>query len=434
MEMSPTTLEQFDNAVRAGDALRARELLAADATLHARLDEPRFDFNSPAIHQAKKNLQLVDVLLEHGANINARSTWWAGGFGILEHDVTPELAEQLISRGAQLTPWAAAGLGKLDELKAMLAENPSLIRERGGDGKTLLHFAADVDTVRWLIDSGAQLEARDVDHGATPLQHQIGNEPVARLLIERGARPDIFAAIALNDDALIDRCLREDPTCADARIGAPPVAAPGGHIYGWTLQHQGTYGFDLSPMDVARVRGHEDTAQRILPHASAKTRFLDACWHGDEPRARAELAARPPLLKELDASDHQVLPSAAWWYRPAAVRLMLDLGFNPHTRGAHQSTPLDRASFHGYADIVGLLLEKDPHPPLEEKNEFGGTPISACVYGATHGWRTGHPQDHLQTVRLLLKAGSRFDAEERPTGHAAIDALLEEWLGPAAGR
>jgi hypothetical protein len=108
---------------------------------------------------------------------------------------------------------------------------------------------------------------------------------------------------------------------------------------------------------------------------------------------------------------------------------MLELGFPPHTRGAHRSTPLDRAAFHGYADIVATLLELDPHPPLEKENEFGGTPVGACIHGALNGWKTGHPQDHAQTLRLLLKAGAQLDASIVPTGHARIDELLREWFG-----
>ena len=45
-----------------------------------------------------------------GANINARTQWWAGGFGVL--DLAPlHLTEYLISRGAHIDIHAAARLG-----------------------------------------------------------------------------------------------------------------------------------------------------------------------------------------------------------------------------------------------------------------------------------------------------------------------------------
>ena len=101
---------------------------------------------------------------------------------------------------------------------------------------------------------------------------------------------------------------------------------------------------------------------------------------------------------------------------------------DPHVPGAHRSTPLDRASFHGYADIVSLLLERDPNPPLTERNEFGGMPLGACIYGSLNGWETGFPQDHARTLTLLLEAGAPLDPTVLPTGHDELDGVMREWL------
>ena len=426
--LTMTPIERFDAAVRAGQAEQLHELLAGHAEVRARIDEPRFDFDSPAIHQGKKNLPLVDVLLRHGADINARSAWWAGGFGILESGLTLDEARPLIARGARVTPWAAAGLGLLDELKELVRADPDVVHARGGDGKTALHGAANSEIARFLLDNGAELETRDVDHGSTPLQYLINDEAIARLLLDRGASLDIFAAIALNDLGLIARCLRADPGCVEARIGRPPFIAPGGHIYSWTL------GFDLTPIELARKRGNDEAVMLLLSRASPKVRYLDACWSADGERARAELAARPNLMNELDDEDRRVINHAAWWYRPAAVRLMLELGFDPHVKGVHQSTVLDRACFHGYADIVQTLLAHDRNPPLTVENEFGGTPIGTCIYGAMNGWDTGHPRDHARTLALLLDAGARPDPTIIPTGNDGIDGILRDWFRkPAPG-
>ena len=35
-----------------------------------------------AVH--RENREMIDALLGAGANINARSRWWAGGFGVLD--------------------------------------------------------------------------------------------------------------------------------------------------------------------------------------------------------------------------------------------------------------------------------------------------------------------------------------------------------------
>jgi hypothetical protein len=427
--LTQSPLEQFDAAVREGDPERARALLEKYADVREAINEPRFDFDSPAIHQAKKNLALVDVLLKFGADINARSRWWAGDFGILEWDLTLEQARPLIERGAQVTAWAAAGLGLYEELKTILLATPELARRRGGDGKTVLHCAATPDIVELLLKAGADLEARDVDHGSTPLQYLIGDEKVARRLVDSGAEVDIFAAARLGDSDLVEKCLCADRTSAEARVNRPPFTAPGGHIYGWTL------GFDLTPADVARKFDHPEMAQRILSFLSPKARLIDALWCGDGDRAREEFAWHTLAIQEIEPHEHSLLPAAAWWYRPESVRLMLQMGFDPHATGAHRATALDRASFHGYADIVETLVKLDPHPPLSQENEFGGTPLGACVYGSLNGWRTGHPQDHVRTLGLLLNAGSPVDPTMLPTGNDELDRVLREWLArqnPAA--
>lgn len=425
--LTQTTAEQFDAAVRTGDAARLRELLAKHGELRRRINEPRFDFDSPAIHQAKKHLDVVDVLLEYGADINARSNFWAGSFGILEWNLTPEEAAPLIARGAVVTVWAAAGLGLIEDLRRILRENPAAVRERGGDGKTALHCATTPAIAELLISHGADLEARDNDHGATALQYLIGDEAIVRLLVARGAQPDLYVAARLGDVALVRDVLLREPESAGARLGHPPFVAPGGHIYNWSLG-VGT------PVEAARKYGHEQAAQLILAQAPVRVRFLHALWDADEPEARRALASQPGLMQELAPHEHALMAEAAWDHRIDAVRLMLDLGFDPHVPTVHRSTPLDRASFHGYADIVALLLQRDAKPPMDFQNEFGGTPLGACLYGATQGWKTGHPQDHLHTAQLLLEAGSSIDPTWLPTGNDAVDLVLRQWLKQQGGK
>lgn len=420
--LTKSPLEQFDIAVREGDAERLRDLLVKHSELRSRINEPRFDFDSPAVHHAKKNPALVDILLESGADINARSKWWAGGFGILESGLTLEEAVPLIHRGARITPWAAAGLGLYDELKSIIRTRPESVHERGGDGKTVLHCAATPSVAELVLDSGADVHARDVDHESTALQYLIADEEISRLLLARGAHADIFAAARLGDRSLIERCLRDNPLAAEARVNCPPFTAPGGHIYGWTL------GFDLTPADVARKFGHQEIAELLVSKLSPKARLIDALWCGDGERARRELALHPTAMKDLQPNEHSLLAAAAWWYRPESVRLMLEAGFNPQATGPHRSTPLDRASFHGYADIVATLLSLDPDPPILRQNEFGGIPLTACIHGSLNGWKTGYPQDHPGTLTLLLRAGSPLDPAMLPTGNDELDAVMRAWL------
>jgi hypothetical protein len=75
--------ELFKAAVEANDVGRVRQLLSSHHDLVCSIDEPMFAFNSPAVHVARTNLDLLDLLLAHGADLNARSSWEKGGFGVL---------------------------------------------------------------------------------------------------------------------------------------------------------------------------------------------------------------------------------------------------------------------------------------------------------------------------------------------------------------
>jgi len=64
---------------------------------------------------------MVDLLLDAGADIDQRSDWWAGSFGVLDH-AGDQMAAHLLERGATLTPHAAARLGMAEELRALIDE------------------------------------------------------------------------------------------------------------------------------------------------------------------------------------------------------------------------------------------------------------------------------------------------------------------------
>ncbi len=417
-------VEAFKRAVGGHRADELRSLLTAHPGLEALVNEAIFPFDSPAILVGRHDPATVDVLLEHGADINARSRWWAGGFGVLDcrGERDRAAASHLIARGAVVNAHAAAALDMLDRLQELVDSDPSVVHSRGGDGQLPLHFAWTPRVIDYLLDRGADIDARDVDHESTPAQWASQEEGARRHLIDRGASVDIFMACALGDPELVRRVLDDDPTSIEARVMdgtyEPVPVAPGGHIYTWEM------GVNASPHQVADRFGHRHVYDLLIQRSAPKERFLAACWRGDGEEVGRILRSAPDLMDRLRPQDARLICDAAWENRLDAVRVMLESGFHPHTRGAHDSTPLDRAAFHGFADLVELLLQHDP--PLELRNEFGGTPLGAAVHGAVHGWR--RDGDHVATIEALVRAGSRVNPAWHPTGHEEVDRILASAL------
>ena len=113
---------------------------------------------------------------------------------------------------------------------------------------------------------------------------------------------------------------------------------------------------------------------------------------------------------------------AAWTGKADAVDLMAALGFDLHIRDDDLMTPLHAAAFHGFADVISVLLAADDKPPLDWLNGYGGTPLGTCMYGRQHSWRA--EGDFPASIKLLVEAGSEINADWLPTGDAEVDAAL----------
>jgi hypothetical protein len=246
MATEKTAIDRFKLAVNRGDAVELRRVLLESAEARAAVNEPLFGFNSPALVSVAGdgNVDVVDTLLEFGADPNRKSSWWAGGFHPL-HAASGDVSDRLIAAGAVPDACAAARLGRTDLLERILDEDPSRVHERGGDGQTPLHFARSRDVVDLLLARGADPDARDLDHRSSPAEWMIGDAIVpedsridlARYLVERGASADIFLAAALGLPDKAREILERDPGALSLRTsqGDYDEKAPSSyHIYQWT--------------------------------------------------------------------------------------------------------------------------------------------------------------------------------------------------------
>src|SRR3989475_534378 len=297
---------------------------------------------------------MLEVLLAAGADINAKSRWWAGGFGLL-HGASPELAAYAMERGVVVDVHAAARLGLIGKLRELIELDPALVNARGGDGQTPLHFASTIRVAEYLLDRGADIDARDVDHESTPAQYMVRDrQDVLRYLIQRGCKTDVLMASALGDADLVRKHLDADPECVRVRVSDeyfPMINdKAGGTIYQWTL------GWYVSAHDVAKQFGHEDIFRMLMERSPADVKLLAVCWLADETAVRSLLAENPDLAAGLSEAYRRQLAHAARNNNLAALRLMLAAGLPVDALGQHGATPLHWAAFHGNVEMAREIL------------------------------------------------------------------------------
>ena len=420
--------QRLRDAVLADDSQDVDRLLVQSSELTARLNEGLFDWNMPPL-AAAKSVEVADVLMRHGAELGVVSDWWRPGFGVGQ--VEPATARYLAAKGAQLSAHAAAGMGLIDELSAMLADDATLATAKGGDGCHPLHFCTRRESVELLLEHGADVDARDDDHQSTPAQWRIGDSPeTVQLLLQRGATPDIFMATALGDLQLARKIVGADPDCTSYRIGNNRGPFPGigfqgrgGTIYQWSL------GFNLSPHEVALKRGHRDVYEFLLDKTEPRAKFLVGCTSANRALAESVAADHPQIVRTLDEEDHALLAKFCWETNKniETVRLMLDLGFPvDQPEPNHGFMALHNAAWCGDPDLVRLLLDRG-HPPDSRDPDYGSTPIGWAVHSCLEAKR--HPEGKFaEVVELLLLSGTPFDAQHYPVGHKGIDAVIRKHL------
>jgi ankyrin repeat protein len=397
---------EFAAALRDERVDDARLLLLRHAGLRAGLNEPvpGGDFGAKPLLVAvqRKNRELVDLLVSAGADINGKSDWWAGGFGLLE-GCDADFASFLIERGATMYPNAAAKLGMLDALRGLVAADPAAARARGGDGQTPLHVAASVEIAELLLDAGAEIDALDVDHESAPAQYAIGERTdVARFLVSRGARADILLASALGDVDRVRRILDDDPAAIGVAVDAEhfPMrnARAGGHIYTWTL------GDNKTPHAVAQAFGHEDVLDLLMARTPDDMRLAIAYQRGDEKEAAALVAARPDITASLSRAARRALVESTQANDAAAVRRLLHGGWPTAAHAPGQASALHWAAYRGNTEIVRDLLASRASVDAREER-FGGTPLGWALHGAMHAGGA-RDADYLPVIEALLAAGA----------------------------
>lgn len=345
---SLTVEGQLFEAARTGDAAKLAVLLDAHPDkIHARAKP----YGATLLHLGARHLDVVDLLLQRGLDVNARET---GDNTYAMH-------------------WAAAA-GRVDIVRR-LADAGGDVVGRGDDH--------ELDVIGWATCWNG---TDDADHRA-----------VADFLLSRGARHHIFSAIAMNLAGEVRRIVAEQPAALNRRmsrnenhqlplhfavrmerpemaallveLGADPLGVDGsGFPAAMYAMHPD---IDRPVMEAIRSmtaaelrsaeRGHRRPNVRLLDLLAALAAgdydvadrlWRDAQSHGDSTAAFS--GALHVMAKRGDTR---------------AVRWLLDRDVNPNSRWAHWDadvTPLHLAALAGHPDVARVLLERGADPRIRD--------------------------------------------------------------------
>jgi hypothetical protein len=360
---------------------------------------------------------------------------------------------------------AAVVLGDADRVEAELRRNPgAAIRVDPGSGWTALHLAcasrfhldparADglVRVVDLLLDAGAAIDSesagrrcwRPLECAVTSANSSRNNEPIIRLLLDRGAPVRSETLLASLYAAGGTWCLE---LLTDYAAGRPEQFTE--------ALVEAIAGADLAAVAILLAAGADpdvpgpdgrSARRRALTAGVAATvkllggggedpvaRLLEAILIGDREATWSVAAAEPGIVDRLEPSDQATLVAAAEHGNLSAVALMLELGFPIDARRDDTdddgATALHAASWAGSAETVALLLDHGADIGTRDKR-WDSPPLEWALVGSGEAPNSAPAPDWVATVTLLLDAGApidgiTFDPEQPKQPSAAVLELL----------
>ena len=292
--------------------------------------------------------------------------------------------------------------GDIATLKRILRANPSLVRARSTreHGATLLHYVSSngvegyrqktpkniVEITKLLLGAGAEIDATcDVYGGdcttlglaATsvhPDNAGVMND-LLQVLIDGGARIDQHNS-AGNDQDIVFACL------ANGRPGSARFLAGKGAKLDFVSAAA------LDRLDIVQQHFNPDgTRKKSVSQKLMQEAFRYACGYGGT----------------------------------RVVEFFLERGADLAEHSGDGQTGTHYACIFGRLDTLKVLLKHNP--PLEAKNQYGGTVLGQTLWSAAHG---GDPALYSQIIETLIAAGAKVPERHVPV-NSTIDALLEKY-------
>jgi ankyrin repeat protein len=346
--------------------------------------------------------------------------------------------------------YVAAATGDAGELRRVLAADPGAARREGGPYRwePLFYLAyarhdpevsldAVLGSARLLLDAGADPNAGYLWHGLpTPFtvltgafgEGELGpvRQPrhphsiaLARLLLEAGADPNdgqgLYNRMFEPGNDHLELLLEFGLGTGDGgpwrrRLGDAldtPAAMARGEL-AWAITHGladrvrllVSRGVDVAaPFDdgvtvtsMAATTGHPELIDYLVKHGAPaldlppEDAFVAAALAADRERMGRLLAGRSGLLDQMRQARPALVTWAAACGSPAAVELLVELGFDVNARGRTDvpsdqpwQTALHKAAEDGNLELARTLLRLGADPNIRDQR-FGSAPLGWARY------------------------------------------------------
>ena len=374
------------------------------------------DYAFPLHFAAEKlHFPIIQLLIEHGADPIGEGDYhelgvigWATAWDYIH--ANPEIVDYLMAHGARHNIFSAVAVGDVEIIRKLVAQSPGALERRMdlvSKRRYPLHLAVvkkQPESLSTLLDLGANIEALD-EAGFTALDQAAfrGETAMARILLDRGAKVRLPAAIGLERTRDVNRLLRDDPACLKA-----------GNRWGHLI-----------------VRACEQASGAVVESLV---------------RAGADVNVRDDPKTAVDCtSGYTPLHAAAFHGNVSAIRMLLKHGASVTARDEkYHGTPAGWANHAGHTDARDLILEGPVD--LIEAVENGLTErirsILAEAADLLHrpfrdyplyplyaeGWHTplvfAVVLGRIESVRVLLEQGA--DAALRTPDGRRLDELAQE--------
>jgi ankyrin repeat protein len=300
--------------------------------------------------------------------------------------------ELLDARGAdsprQTALHKAASNNRLDAVRVLLDRGADVGIRDYGDNASALHFAAataDLPLVALLVDAGADVIGDGDDHqlGVLGWATCLGRvrDDIAGYLLGKGARLNLWSAIALDRGDEVRRLVEQDPACLTARMSrnehrrtplhhAAAMSRPGmvRLLLELGVPVDATDDAGATPLSTAARAAAGPAVLAVLERAGARPDLLTALSLGRYDLAERLLRDEPARIGP-EGGDTIALHLLVAGRNVAGVRWLIEHGVDVNAKRVLwdcNSTALHVTAEHGLVDLARLLLDAGADPGIRD--------------------------------------------------------------------